>query len=154
MTEDSAVSRQRWRLPLFLLLFAAFSIVSLGNALHKGGDFRALLIGGQRFLDGAPLYEGSGPGIGVTWPPFQSIGFAPFAAIDRISDGLARIVWYLLNLGSVIAGVWCWSHAIFPGRFQTFANLFSSSDVLLPLAAIMLPLQTNFEHQNMNALLL
>ena len=141
-------------LTLFGILLAAFVISGFGNALHKGGDFRVSLIAGERFLDASPLYEGSSPGAGVTGPPFQSVWFAPFAAIAAVHAGLSRILWYIANVVFLLAGVWCWTNAILPKRFSSARRLWSSSEVLLPLLAIALPAQTNFEHQNMNALLL
>ena len=141
-------------LAAFGILLAVFVISGFGNALHKGGDFRVSLMAGKRFLDASPLYEGSSPGAGVTGPPFQSVWFAPFAALAAVHVGLSRILWYTLNVASLLAGVWCWTNAILPNRFSSARQLWSSSEVLLPLLAIALPAQTNFEHQNMNALLL
>lgn len=141
-------------LVVFGVLLAAFVISGFGNALHKGGDFRVSLLAGLRFLEATPLYEGSSPGAGVTGPPFQSVFFAPFAAIAAAHGGLSRILWYLANVACLLAGVWCWTKAILPDHFSSARKLWSSSLVLLPLLAIALPAQTNFEHQNMNALLL
>jgi alpha-1,2-mannosyltransferase len=141
-------------LMLFGILLAGFVISGFGNALHKGGDFTVSLIAGKRFLDASPLYEGSSPGAGVTGPPFQSVWFAPFAALAAVHVGLSRILWYSANVVFWLAGVWCWTNAILPKRFSSARQLWSSSEVLLPLLAIALPSQTNFEHQNMNALLL
>jgi alpha-1,2-mannosyltransferase len=133
---------------------AVFVVVNLGNALHKGGDFRVSLEAGHRFLTAMPLYEGSTPGLGVTGPPFQSVWFSPFAAIAAIHVVLSRVLWYLANVICLLGGVWCWTQALLPGRFKTARVLWGAPEVLLPLLAIALPTQTNFEHQNMNALLL
>ena len=92
-------------LSLFGILLAVFVIAGFGNALHKGGDFTVSLTAGQRFLDGSPLYEGSSPGAGVTGPPFQSVWFAPFAAIAAVHVGLSRILWYIANVAFLLAGV-------------------------------------------------
>jgi len=141
-------------LALFVILLAVFVIAGFGNALHKGGDFTVSLEIGQRFLDAASLYEGSSPGLGVTGPPFQGVWFAPFAALAAVNVPLSRIVWYFANVAYLLAGVWCWTKAILPNRFSTARELWSSPEVLWPFLAIALPAQTNFEHQNMNALLL
>ena len=141
-------------LMLFGILLAAFVIAGFGNALHKGGDFSASLETGRRVLNGTPLYEGSGPGSGVTGPPFQGVWFAPFAALAAINEPLSRLLWYVANVAFLLSGVWCWTKAILPNRFSSARELWSSSLVLLPFLAIALPAQTNFEHQNMNALLL
>jgi alpha-1,2-mannosyltransferase len=153
-SSDQAFPGRRFALLLFGILLTAFVIVSFGNALHKGGDFTVSLEAGHRFLTAAPLYEGSSPGDGVTGPPFQSVWFAPFAAIASFHTGLSRILWYIVNVACLLAGIWCWTHAILPGRFSSARDLWSSPEVLLPFLAIALPAQTNFEHQNMNALLL
>jgi len=151
---DQTYPKRRLALTLFGILLTVFVIVNFGNALNKGGDFEVYLEGGRRFLTAAPLYEGSSPGLGVTGPPFHSVWFAPFAAIAEIHLGLSRVIWYLANVAFVLAGIWCWTHAILPGRFSSARDLWSSPEVLLPFLAITLPSQTNFEYQNMNALLL
>src|SRR5678815_251405 len=151
---DQNSPKRLFTLPLFGILLTVFVIVNLGNALHKGGDFEVSLEAGRRFISASPLYEGSLPGLGVTGPPFQSVWFAPFAAIAAVHVVLSRVLWYLANVACLLGGIWCWTHAILPGRFQSARVLWASPEVLLPLLAIALPAQTNFEHQNMNALLL
>jgi glycosyl transferase family 87 len=148
------MSRRRLYLTLFGALLTTFVIVNFGNALHKGGDFQVSLEAGHRFLTAAPLYEGSVAGFGVIGPPFQSAWFAPFAAIAGMNVRLSQTLWYLANVAFLLAGIWCWTGAILPGRFSSAQELWSSPEVLLPFLAIALPAQTNFEHQNMNALLL
>ena len=151
---DQPAPKHRFRLTLFGILLTVFVIVNLGNALHKGGDFRVSIEAGRRFLTASPLYEGSSAGFGVTGPPFQSVWFSPFAAIAAIHDGLSRVLWYFANIACLMGGMWYWTHAILPGRFKSAQDLWGSPTVLLPLLAVALPTQTNFEHQNMNALLL
>jgi alpha-1,2-mannosyltransferase len=148
------MTKRRLSLTVFGVLLSLFVIVNFGNALHKGGDFKVSLEAGHRFLTASPLYEGSTPGLGVTGPPFQSVWFAPFAAIANMNVRLSQILWYLANIGFFLAGIWCWTQAILPGSFSSARDLWSSPKVLLPLLAVALPAQTNFEHQNMNALLL
>lgn len=133
---------------------AVFVVVNLGNALHKGGDFEVSLEAGHRFLTAMPLYEGSTPGLGVTGPPFQGVWFSPFAAIAGIHVVLSRVLWYFANVVCLLGGIWCWTQALLPGRFKSARILWGAPEVLLPLLAIALPSQTNFEHQNMNPLLL
>ena len=138
----------------FTVAVAAFVLVNLGNALHKGGDFDVFLDAGARTLVAAPLYADSGPGTGITGPPAYGVFFAPFAALARIDMRAARIVWYLLNVLALAAGVWAWTLALStepPGRAGQAVRL---QGVVWPLVAIAMPAQTNFEHQNMNALLL
>ena len=146
--------RNRWRLPLVIALLTVFFVVNLGNALHKGGDFETFRESSRRLINGEALYADSSPGAGVTWPPFQSVFFVPFVFIERIHPDVARVLWYLINFFGLFIGVTSWTHAIFPGRFSTYRELLLSNDVLLPLTAIALAAETNFEHQNMNPLLL
>ena len=131
--------KNRWRLPLVVVLMILFFIVNRGNALHKGGDFESFRESSRRLLNGEPRYAGSSPGAGVTWPPFQSVFFVPIVFVERILPALARVLWYLFNFVSMMVGVFCWTHAILPGRFLALGELAA---------------QTNFEHQNMNRLLL
>jgi len=157
-----------------MALFAIFAIVNTANALNKGGDASVFFEGGRRLLDAAPLYEGSSAAAGFIGPPFQAVFFAPFAAIASVSDATARLLWHAVNLAALAAGIWCawrvWTIARAdmlrrpgdshrgqspvtvpaPGALSTappFPLLFA------PIFAVLLPLQTNFEHQNMNALL-
>lgn len=137
-----------------VLLFAIFAVVNLANALHKGGDFEGFLQAGERMLTAQPLYEGSSPGSGVTWPPGQAVVFAPFAALARLDERAARLTWYVLNLCALLAGIVLWARTIMDLRGAGWISAWSASPVQLSLLAILLPAQTNFEHQNMNALLL
>src|SRR5690349_6320796 len=101
-----SLQRSRQRLFLLGILLSVFVVVNLGNALHKGGDFTAFLEGGLRFLTGTRLYEGSLPGAGVIGPPFQSLWFSPFALVAGLHVGLARILWYSINVVCFLAGIW------------------------------------------------
>jgi hypothetical protein len=135
-----------------VLALAVFAAVNLGNALHKGGDFLVFVEAGQRLIDGRAIYDASGPGQGVIGPPFQALFFVPFAAIARASLPASRIAWYVLNFAALIAGMSWWSRAV--GASPSARQAGTSAPVLLAAIAIVLPAQTNFEHQNMNALLL
>jgi hypothetical protein len=139
-------------LALLALLFAALTTI---NAINKGGDAAVFFEGGRRFLHAEPVYEGSSAADGFIGPPFQAMFFAPFAAIAAASPLLATILWHALNLVSLGLGVWLSLKALDAvgdraGQPQVpwLPMLFA------PLAAILLPALTNFEHQNMNALLL
>jgi alpha-1,2-mannosyltransferase len=134
------------------VLFAAVNVI---NALNKGGDAAIYFEGGRRLLQAAPLYEGSSAAAGFIGPPFQALFFAPFAAIDRVSPVTAKLTWHFLNVACLVAGVWLTARTWWEVRSEVglparpwFPTLFA------PLLAVLLPVQTNFEHQNMNALLL
>jgi alpha-1,2-mannosyltransferase len=141
----------RWRAALGLLGCLAFAAVSLGNALHKGGDFDVFVDAGQRVVDGRPLYTEATPANGVIGPPFQGVFFAPSGWLARVSPALAKVTWCLLNLAALAAGCWLWRAACVS---QILDWSLASSPVALAVVAVALPAQTNFEHQNMNPLLL
>jgi len=143
-----------WR-RLAIGLAVAFAVVNAWNALNKGGDAAVFFEGGRRFLHGLPLYEGSSAADGFIGPPFQAMFFAPFAAIDGVSHASAALLWYGFNLASLFVAIrltlQAWSvtrHRLGLPSGDWWPGLFA------PLVAVLLPLQTNFEHQNMNALLL
>jgi alpha-1,2-mannosyltransferase len=137
------------------LLAVLFAVVSTGNAINKGGDAAVFFEGGRRFLACAPLYEGSSAADGFIGPPFQAAFFAPFAAIAAMSPIAARLFWHALNLACFALGVWwslqAWNAA--RSRLGLPEHIWLPM-LFAPLFAILLPLQTNFEHQNMNAVLL
>ena len=132
---------------LVFLAACAFIVANTFNALNKGGDARDFFDGGRRLLQGKPLYEGSSPASGFIGPPFQAMFFLPFGALADASDAAARLAWYALNLVCLAVGVAFWWRA-----WRRHASLHSAP--WFALLAILLPLQTNFEHQNMNPLLL
>jgi alpha-1,2-mannosyltransferase len=146
----------RWR----IIGWAVAAIFVAVNTLHvlnpnKGGDADVFFEGGRRLMYGQPLYEGSSAAAGFIGPPFQAVFFAPFAAFDAVNRQLARLLWYAVNLVCLAAGV-RWTLKAWAA---TRKNLGLSCGPWLPglfapLVAVLMPLQTNFEHQNMNALLL
>jgi hypothetical protein len=142
---------------LLLLLALLFAILNTANALNKGGDAAVFFEGGRRFLHAEPLYEGSSAAAGFIGPPFQAMFFAPFAAVADGSPVAAKLLWHVLNLVCFGWGVWLsmktWDAV--RGQIQVRVAARPWLPMLFaPLFAILLPLQTNFEHQNMNALLL
>jgi Glycosyltransferase family 87 len=143
-------------LPRLLALFALlFAVVSTINALNKGGDAAVFFEGGRRFLHAEPLYEGSSAADGFIGPPFQAMFFAPFAAVASRNPVAAKLLWHALNLACLGLGVWLSVKTWMAVRGATgLASRSWLPMIFAPLLAILLPLQTNFEHQNMNALLL
>ena len=137
---------------MVVLVVVVFAVINAGNALHKGGDFGVFLQAGQRVMERQPLYEGGGTGPGVIGPPFQGVFFVPFAVVGgHAPERAPAILWYLLNLIALACGVWWWARA---NGAWVVERAWDQPAVLLPLLAVILPAQTNFEHQNMNALLL
>ena len=71
------------------------------------------------------------------------------------SPVVAKLLWHALNLVCLGLGIWLSMKAWDAARGQIGLPARSWLPMLFaPLVAILLPLQTNFEHQNMNALLL
>lgn len=140
---------------LLALVAIVFAVLNTANALNKGGDAAVFFEGGRRFLHAEPLYAGSSAADGFIGPPFQAMFFAPFAAVASSSPLVARLLWHALNLACLGLGVWLSMKTWDAVRGQIGLPARSWLPVMFaPLAAILLPLQTNFEHQNMNALLL
>ncbi len=134
------------------LLAVLFAVVNAANALNKGGDAAVFFEGGRRFLHAEPLYAGSSAADGFIGPPFQAMFFAPFAAVASASPVAAKLLWHALNLACLGLGVWLSMKTWDAVRGQIGLPARPWLPVLFaPLAAILLPLQTNFEHQNMNA---
>ena len=143
---------------IYLLVGAAvtaFIAVNTLNALRKGGDATDYFSGGSRALHGTALYEGSGPAQGFIGPPFQALFFAPFAAVAERSQPAGRLLWLSVNLAFLAAGILSWYFACSTAMARwPLPEGRRVLNVVAAVAAILLPLQTNFEHQNMNALLL
>lgn len=129
-----------------VLLFVAFGIANAVNAVRKGGDFQVYLETGRRLLAAAPLYDGSSPGLGVTGTPLLASVFIPLALLDAQSPVAARIAWYAAGLIFLWFGVKYWSRSIDTSGSFAWAGF--------ALICVIFPLQTNFEHQNLNPLLL
>jgi len=138
-----------------IALAGLFALLNVINALNKGGDATVFFEGGRRILQAEPLYEGSSAAAGFIGPPFQAMFFAPFAWVADIHPVAAKLLWHCANVLSLVAGVWLTAHAWWNIRARLgleprpwFPLLFA------PLLAVLVPLQTNFEHQNMNTVLL
>ena len=153
---------RRWSIPAWrALAFIAVVLfaVNLVNAIHKGGDADVYLDAADRLVRGAPLYANSGSTVGFVGPPVQALIFLPllpFAAVDPV---VARLAWYAINIALLWYGVTRWTAALMrehrlrwidpPGALTPGAR-----DVVWALAAVAFPLQTQFEHQNLNLVLL
>ena len=121
------------------LLYAAV-VIPIG--IHKGGDFTQELTQSERLLSGVPLYV-ENPRGGIWWPPFTALGLVPFALVARWSLALAKAGWAALNvvsLGWTVARARAWTTGWTP--------------VVLALAAVGKPLQSNYEHLNLTPILL
>lgn len=142
-----------------ILLFAVFLIVNLVNAVRKGGDFADYLRAAHRFVSGAPLYAGSDVTVGFVGPPVQALLFVPLVPLAQVHELAPRLAWYLVNLALLWYAVRTWVSALCGQRHVRWIEADGTltpvaRDMLLALLAIAFPLQTQFEHQNLNIVLL
>jgi alpha-1,2-mannosyltransferase len=140
------------------LLAAIFLVVNLVNAIRRESDFDVYVDAAQRLLAGAPLYEGSTIAVGFVGPPAQALPFVPFAPLDAIDPRAGRLAWYGVNVLLLWYALTTWVRVLtrddayrLTGRRGKLGV--SSRDSLLALAGVAYPLQTQFEHQNLNIVL-
>ena len=142
---------------VLVLLATVFLGVNLVNAVRKGGDFDVYEDAARRLITGAPLYAGSVDGAGFVGPPVQALLFVPFVPLAAIHPAAARIAWFVVNALLLWQALTIWVRLLSrsedtsdPPRTSALA----SRDGLLALAAVAYPLQTQFEHLNLNVVLL
>jgi len=130
-----------WR--ILLALGGLYALVNAFIGVHSGGDFVFHLRLAERLLQGQPLYADFDGSIGLPWPPFAIVTLVPFALLARLSLPLTKAAW---AIGNVALFGWClvrgYRHA---GRW---------TPVVLAVAAVAQPLQSNFQHLNINLVLL
>lgn len=126
-----------------LLLGVLYAVVNTFIGVHKGGDLTTEMAVSDRLLAGLPLYDQVNPAIGLPWPPFATVALVPFALVARLSLPLAKAVW---AVGNVALFGWCLV------RLYAFAGRWAP--VVLGVAAVAQPLQSNFQHLNINIVLL
>jgi alpha-1,2-mannosyltransferase len=134
------VTPREWRTLLLVGLLYTAVVIPIG--VHKGGDFTNELRQSERLLAGLPLYE-TNPGKGVWWPPFTAAGLVPFALLARWSLATSKACWAALNvfgLGASLVLARRWTAGWAP--------------IVLAIAAVAKPLQSNFEHLNVTPILL
>lgn len=125
---------------LLLGLGALYAVVVVVLRIGHTGDVAHEIALSDRLLRGEPLY-GVTPEQGSLWPPFASLALMPFALIARLSLPAAAAVWSVFGVACLVVSLalarrWGWRAA------------------LLALAATAMPIQTNFEHRNVNTVLL
>jgi hypothetical protein len=128
---------------ILLALGGLYALVNAFIGIHSGGDFVFHLRLAERLLHGQPLYADFDGSIGLPWPPFAIFTLIPFALLARLSLPLTKALW---AVGNVALFGWClvrgYRHA---GRW---------TPVVLAVAAVAQPLQSNFQHLNINLVLL
>jgi alpha-1,2-mannosyltransferase len=134
-----------------LAIVTLYALANTSNALHKGGDFDVFVDAGRAVRSAVPLYQDSAPGHGIIGPPFQGVFFVPAAWLADWSPAGAKLAWHAVGVLALAGGIWCWAVALPWPRDR-------AASFVPPLAvatlAIVLPAQTNFEHQNLNTVLL
>ena len=117
-----------------------YAIIVVVLRLNHMGDVVHEIALSERWLRGEPLY-GVTPDQGSLWPPFATIAMAPFALIARLSLPVAAATWSVFGVACLIAAL-------------MIAQRWGWTPVLLALLATAMPVQTNFEHRNVNTVLL
>lgn len=157
-------TRQRTGTYIWIVVAAAFVVVNLVNTLNKGGDYDAYYDAGRRLISNQPLYAGSTIAQGFVGPPAQALLFAPFALLPPTAS---RLVWYLVNVALLWYALTTWLGVLVPEAavpadvrdsrgpaWRRGMRLLGTRWVVLPLLAVAYPLQTQFEHHNLNVVLL
>ena len=121
------------------IVYAAFIIVV---RRPYAGDIAPEIFLSQRWLDGAPLYRPDLSTQGTPWPPFAALALAPLGLLARASLPVAVAVWTALSAACLAIAV------VVARRWGTWWT------VALALAATAVPIETNFEHRNVNTVLL
>ena len=144
----------RWQAALLILT----AIIGFISWSPRKGDFAGYLLVGRAVLDGADIYRATPPGIN-TWPPFFSLICVPLALIAKVSVYLATSLWLLLNFACVIVVLGLVARVIHDRRMtlglQGKPELSITSALLLvPLLLTSTYLFNNFEHVQINVILL
>ncbi len=125
-----------------LLLGVLYAAVVIPVGIRRGGDFVQELPLSDRLVSGAvPLYTHN-PAKGVFWPPFTIAALVPFALVARASLPLSQALWAVTN---VVLLAWSLTRLAQRGGWRP---------VVLAVAAVAKPLQGNFEHQNLQVVVL
>jgi alpha-1,2-mannosyltransferase len=160
----SAGPRTRTGTIVWLVAAAVFFIVNLVNTVNKGGDYDTYYDAGRRLMSNQPLYAESTIAQGFIGPPAQALLFVPFAFLPA---DVSRLFWYLVNVALLWYGLTTWLGLLVP-QAAVSANargiarpawyrgtgLLKTKWAVLPVLAVAYPLQTQFEHQNLNVVLL
>lgn len=153
MTQTTASPQTRTRVVIGGLIVAVFLVTNLVNTFNKGGDFDAYYAAGQRILSADALYAGSAVAFGFVGPPVQALLFAPLAPLGPVAS---RLVWFAINVVLLWYALATWAGvlAASPPHLRLRTRQLAAAWAFLPILAIAFPLQTQFEHQNLNIVLL
>ncbi|HVH67740.1 MAG TPA: glycosyltransferase family 87 protein [Gemmatimonadales bacterium] len=124
-------------------LGVTYAAVNAFIGVRQGGDFVFHLRLADRLLRGQPMYTDFPGEIGMPWPPFAIFSLMPFALVARLSLPLVKALW---AVGNVALFGWC--------LVQAFRHAGRWTPVVLAVAAVAQPLQSNFQYLNINIVLL
>ena len=128
---------------VLLALGGLYALVNAFIGIHSGGDFVFHVRLAERLLQGQAPYADFNGAIGLPWPPFAIVTLVPFALLARLSLPLTKAVW---AIGNVALFGWC--------LVQAYRHAGRWTPVVLAVAAVAQPLQSSFQHLNINIVLL
>ena len=124
-------------------LGVVYALVNAYIGVHSGGDLMTEMALSERLLHGLPLYDAVNTTDGLPWPPFATFALIPFALLARASLLVSKALW---AIGNVALFGWC--------LVRGFRAVGRWTPVVLAVAAVAQPLQSNFQHLNINLVLL
>jgi Glycosyltransferase family 87 len=125
-------------------LGVVYALVNAYIGVHSGGDLMTEMALSERLLHGLPLYDLVDTTHGLPWPPFATLALIPFAVLARASMLVAKALW---AIGNVALFGWCLMR-----EFRAAGGRWTP--VVVAVAAVAQPLQSNFQHLNINIVLL
>ncbi len=128
---------------VLLALGGLYALVNTFIGVHSGGDLVFHLRLAERLMQGLPPYADFDTARGMPWPPFAIFALTPFALLARLSLPFAKGLW---AVGNVALFGWC--------VVRAHSRVGRWLPVVLAVAAVAQPLQSNFQHLNINIVLL
>jgi len=128
---------------ILVALGGLYALVNTFIGVHSGGDLVFHLRLAERLMQGLPLYADFDTARGMPWPPFAIFALTPFALLARLSLPVAKGLW---AVGNVALFGWC--------VVRAYSRVGRWPPVVLAVAAVAQPLQSNFQHLNINIALL
>jgi Glycosyltransferase family 87 len=145
--------RRRW----LLAGLAALAAAGLLIWIRRPDDFDGYLLVGDLVLHGRHIYADAPAGIN-TWPPFFSLLCVPLALVGDVSRPLARAIWIVLNYGLLLVVLDLLARLLYRrplGLHGSAARLsLTGPELLLPLVLTYRYVVSNFEHLQVNLLIL
>lgn len=124
-----------------MLCGALYAVVVVVLRWNHPGDVAHEIALAERLLHGEPLYSTVIPDQGSLWPPFASLALVPFALLARLEYHVATAAWSVLGVIALVVSV-------------RLGMRWGTRAALLALLATAMAIQTNFEHRNVNTVLL